>query len=84
MVGVFDPGAVMRELADREVTVTNLVPTMLSDLVNDPQAAGIELPSFRLVMSGGAPISIEVLPVLFAEMERRGLRSVPVSELLGG
>jgi len=61
MVGVFDPGAVMRELADREVTVTNLVPTMLSDLVNDPQAAGIELPSFRLVMSGGAPISPQLV-----------------------
>jgi len=35
-------------------------------------------------VGGGAPISIEVLPELFAEMERRGLRSVPVSELLGG
>jgi peptidoglycan-N-acetylglucosamine deacetylase len=35
-------------------------------------------------VGGGAPISIEVLPELFAEMDRRGLRSVPVSELLSG
>jgi len=61
MVGTFDPGAVLQELADREVTVTNLVPTMLSDLVNYPRADGIELPSFRLLMSGGAPISPQLV-----------------------
>lgn len=61
MIGTFDPGAVLRELLRRAVTVTNLVPTMLSDLVNHPLAADIHLPSFRLVMSGGAPISPQLV-----------------------
>ena len=61
MVGVFDPKTVLREFADRAVTVTNLVPTMLNDLVNHPAAADVELPSFRLVMSGGAPISPQLV-----------------------
>jgi len=57
MVGTFDPATVFRTLAEREVTVTNLVPTMLNDLVNHPDSRDIRLPAFRLVMSGGAPIS---------------------------
>jgi len=61
MVGAFDPGAVLRELVDRAVTVTNLVPTMLNDLVNHPHASDIQLQSFRLVMSGGAPISPQLV-----------------------
>jgi fatty-acyl-CoA synthase len=61
MVGAFDPEAVLREFLLRAVTVTNLVPTMLNDLVNHPSAGGVELPSFRLVMSGGAPISPQLV-----------------------
>jgi acyl-CoA synthetase (AMP-forming)/AMP-acid ligase II len=61
MVGTFDPGAVLREFLRREVTVTNLVPTMLNDLVNHPGADSVRLPSFRLVMSGGAPISPQLV-----------------------
>jgi len=61
MVGAFDPESVLREFLRRVVTVTNLVPTMLNDLVNHPAAVGVELPSFRLVMSGGAPISPQLV-----------------------
>jgi len=61
MIGAFEPETVLREFADQAVTVTNLVPTMLNDLVNHPAAAGVELPSFRLVMSGGAPISPQLV-----------------------
>ena len=61
MVGAFDPGAVLRELVHRRVTVTNLIPTMLNDLVNHPSVAGVSLPAFRLVMSGGAPISPQLV-----------------------
>jgi len=61
MVGGFDPAAVFQTLAEREVTVTNLVPTMLNDLVNHPDSRNIRLPAFRLVMSGGAPISPQLV-----------------------
>jgi acyl-CoA synthetase (AMP-forming)/AMP-acid ligase II len=43
------------------VTVTNLVPTMLNDLVNHEDSQGVRLPAFRLVMSGGAPISPQLV-----------------------
>jgi len=61
MVGGFDPAAVFQTLAEHEVTVTNLVPTMLNDLVNHSDSRDIQLPAFRLVMSGGAPISPQLV-----------------------
>ena len=39
------------------VTLTNLIPTMLGQLVDDPSAAGRTYPALRLILSGGAPIS---------------------------
>jgi fatty-acyl-CoA synthase len=39
------------------VTLTNLIPTMLNDLVNHPEAASRDLSSLRLLMSGGAPMA---------------------------
>jgi len=61
MVGAFDPAAVFQTFAECEVTVTNLVPTMLNDLVNHQDSQGVRLPAFRLVMSGGAPISPQLV-----------------------
>ena len=57
MVGRFDAPAVLDTMSKEQVTVTNLVPTMLSDIVSCSAAATTRLPDFRLVMSGGAPIS---------------------------
>jgi acyl-CoA synthetase (AMP-forming)/AMP-acid ligase II len=57
MVGRFVPETVLEMMADEQVTVTNLVPTMLNDIVNSPSAGSFDLRAFRLVMSGGAPIS---------------------------
>jgi acyl-CoA synthetase (AMP-forming)/AMP-acid ligase II len=61
MVGAFDPAVVYQTFVDRGVTVTNLVPTMLNDLINHPGSGDIRLPAFRLVMSGGAPISPQLV-----------------------
>jgi fatty-acyl-CoA synthase len=61
MVGAFDPAGVFQTFADRGVTVTNLVPTMLSDMVSHPDSRDVRLPAFRLVMSGGAPISPQLV-----------------------
>lgn len=57
MVGRFDPRLVLRLIVEREVTATNLIPTMLNDLVNVREAPNYEFKSLRLLMSGGAPIA---------------------------
>lgn len=46
------------DLLERErVTVTNLVPTMLTRLVHEPDAAARDWSAFRVLLSGGAPIA---------------------------
>lgn len=57
MAGRFESPAILRLIDDEEVTVTNLIPTMLNDLVNSPDAASYGYQSLRLIMSGGAPIA---------------------------
>ncbi|MEN8149662.1 MAG: long-chain-fatty-acid--CoA ligase [Planctomycetota bacterium] len=52
----FDPAEVLAAFRETGVTITNLIPTMLSDLVHHPDADG-GLPAFRTVMSGGAPVA---------------------------
>jgi acyl-CoA synthetase (AMP-forming)/AMP-acid ligase II len=46
-------GTIERE----RVTITNLVPTMLTAMVASPRAAGFDPSSLRMVLSGGAPIT---------------------------
>jgi acyl-CoA synthetase (AMP-forming)/AMP-acid ligase II len=46
------------------VTITNLVPTMLVDLVHHPDAGARRYPQLRRVLSGGAPIA----PALVAKV----------------
>jgi acyl-CoA synthetase (AMP-forming)/AMP-acid ligase II len=57
MVDRFAPAKALQCFEDHEVTVTNLVPTMLNDIVACTAAGTTDLSAFRLVMSGGAPIS---------------------------
>ncbi len=57
MVPRFDPQGVLRAIRAEEVTLTNLVPTMLNDLVHHPGAADADYPSLRVLLSGGAPIA---------------------------
>ena len=45
-------------LVERErVTITNLVPTMLTDMVASPRARDFDPSSLRMILSGGAPIT---------------------------
>jgi non-ribosomal peptide synthetase component F len=55
MVGSFRPEAVIDELSSG-ITITNLVPTMLGDLVHH-SAARRPYPGLRKILSGGAPIT---------------------------
>ncbi|MFH2009046.1 MAG: long-chain-fatty-acid--CoA ligase [bacterium] len=57
MVGRFDPREVLETIGRHRVTVTNLIPTMLNQMVNEPTARDHDVSSLRLLMSGGAPIA---------------------------
>ncbi|MSR75798.1 MAG: hypothetical protein EXS14_10065 [Planctomycetes bacterium] len=53
----FEPAAVLRALVHDGITITNLVPTMLNSLVQQPGAAEMRFPALRRILSGGAPIA---------------------------
>ncbi|MFN0007921.1 MAG: class I adenylate-forming enzyme family protein [Planctomycetota bacterium] len=53
----FEAGAALDLLVRERVTITNLVPTMLSRMVAHPGAGERDYGSLRLVLSGGAPIA---------------------------
>jgi acyl-CoA synthetase (AMP-forming)/AMP-acid ligase II len=57
MIGKFGAPQVLRLFVEQAISVTNLIPTMLNDLVHCPDAKAYDYPSLRLLMSGGAPIS---------------------------
>ncbi len=57
MVPRYDAPTVLDALVRHGVTITNLIPTMLNDLVNHPGAASVDVSSLRLLMSGGAPMA---------------------------
>ena len=57
MIGKFAAPGVLRAFVEHAITVTNLIPTMLNDLVHCPDAQAYDYPALRLLMSGGAPIS---------------------------
>jgi len=61
LVPRFDPGNVLSVFRQRGITITNLVPTMLNDLVRVPGAADAPYPALRTIMSGGSPISPELV-----------------------
>jgi acyl-CoA synthetase (AMP-forming)/AMP-acid ligase II len=57
----FEPKTVLDTIREQEITLTNLIPTMLNQMVNVPGAAELEYPSLRYLLSGGAPIAPELV-----------------------
>jgi acyl-CoA synthetase (AMP-forming)/AMP-acid ligase II len=53
----FDPKTICSSIEKQRVTLTNMVPTMYYRLVNFPDVEGYNYSSLRVLMSGGAPIS---------------------------
>lgn len=53
----FEAGAVLDVMEREEVTITNLVPTMLNAMVQHPSMPGRQFPKLRRILSGGAPIA---------------------------
>ncbi|VTU32968.1 Long-chain-fatty-acid--CoA ligase [Variovorax sp. SRS16] len=56
----FDLDAVMKDLADKQITLFPGVPTMFTAIVNHPKAATMNLRSLRFCGSGGAPLPVEI------------------------
>lgn len=56
----FTPTAALDLLADAQVTITNLVPTMLNLMVKEPTASARAY-GLRVMLSGGAPIAPDVV-----------------------
>jgi len=52
----FDAAEALKLMEREQVTITNLIPTMLTALVNDPSCSKHKY-SLRTIMSGGAPIA---------------------------
>lgn len=57
----FEAGAALDLFEVEQVTLTNLVPTMLGDMVRHETAAVRSFPALRLLLSGGAPIAPTVV-----------------------
>ena len=61
MIPRFETRAVLRALSEGGTTITNLVPTMLGDLVSAPEVRGASFPTLRALLSGGAPIAPDLV-----------------------
>jgi acyl-CoA synthetase (AMP-forming)/AMP-acid ligase II len=61
LVGDFDPPTVLAAMEREKVTLTNLIPTMLNMLLNDPRVKNYDYSRLRVLLSGGAPIAPEVV-----------------------
>jgi len=61
MVPEFDSKKVMSLMEKERVTLTNMIPTMLNLMVNDPAINQHDFSSLRVMLSGGAPIAPEVV-----------------------
>jgi len=61
IVREFSSKVVLETIEKERVTLTNLIPTMLNLMVNDPDVGKYDYRSLRVLLSGGAPIAPEVV-----------------------
>ena len=61
MVPHFESKPVLEAIEREKVTLTNMIPTMLNLLVNEPDVGRYDSSSLRVLLSGGAPIAPEVV-----------------------
>jgi acyl-CoA synthetase (AMP-forming)/AMP-acid ligase II len=61
IIPAFLPDAVLKAIEEHKVTLSNFIPTMLNILVNHPKVNELDTSSLRLILSGGAPISKEIV-----------------------
>ncbi len=61
LVHQFEAGEALAAIERERITLSNLIPTMLTLMVNHPRSGGRDLSSLRLILSGGAPIAPELV-----------------------
>jgi len=61
MVPHFESKPVLEAIEREKVTLTNMIPTMLNLLVNEPDVGRYDYSSLRVLLSGGAPIAPDVV-----------------------
>jgi len=61
LVREFNSRLVLETIEKERVTLTNLIPSMLNLMVNDPDVGKYDYRSLRVLLSGGAPIAPEVV-----------------------
>ena len=66
MLPRFDPAQVLATIKIEGITISNIIPTMLNQMVNVPGAEDEKYPSLRYIMSGGAPIAPELVRKIMA------------------
>ncbi|MDY7035700.1 MAG: long-chain-fatty-acid--CoA ligase [Thermodesulfobacteriota bacterium] len=57
----FEPLLVLSTIQNEKVTITNMIPTMLNEIINTPNVKTYDFSSLRAILSGGAPIAPEVV-----------------------
>ena len=60
-VPYFKPEAVLKTMEDEKVTITAMVPTMVSSLLHHPNIARHSFKHLRLMLTAGSPIAPEVV-----------------------
>jgi acyl-CoA synthetase (AMP-forming)/AMP-acid ligase II len=61
MVPHFEPKKVLETIDHEKVTITNMIPTTLNMLINEPGVDRYDYSSLRVLLSGGAPIAPDVV-----------------------
>jgi acyl-CoA synthetase (AMP-forming)/AMP-acid ligase II len=62
----FEPLEALRMIQEEQITLSNLIPTMLNLMVNHPDVDGFDYSSLRVLLSGGAPIAPETVRKIIA------------------
>ncbi len=57
LIPLFDASSVLEMIQREKITLSNLIPTMLTMMVNSPDLARFDYSSLRAILSGGAPIA---------------------------
>ncbi|MBW1901272.1 MAG: AMP-binding protein, partial [Deltaproteobacteria bacterium] len=61
MVSQFDAETVMSAIEKEKITLSNLIPTMLNQIIKHPRVKDYQFSSLRVILSGGAPIAPELV-----------------------
>jgi len=60
-VPYFQSSQVLETIERERITITNLIPTMLNAMINDPSVKEHDYTSLRVLLSGGAPIAPDMV-----------------------